>query len=145
VTNFELSVLPGLPANGEPARPFSATGTGVHSEGLVVRAKPGAAPSWVGNFVRGLTNYDLVIAHPNAHNALIVAGGQRYVIDPLTAKLLSSFGGAIVDAFPHLTQRAIVVNHQNLRFEAIDAKVNFGRHAEFPGIACDRFNAVGQS
>ena len=38
MTTFELSVLPGLPAYGEPARPFSATGTGMHSEGLVVVA-----------------------------------------------------------------------------------------------------------
>jgi hypothetical protein len=121
VTAFELSVLPGLPAYGEPARPFSAAGTGMQSEGLVVGVKPRAAPSWVGNFVRGLTNYDLVIAHPNAHDALIVAGGQGYVIDPLTAKLLSTFGGAIVEAFPHPTQRATVVNHQNVRFEAIGA------------------------
>jgi hypothetical protein len=116
----------------------------MHSEGLVVGVKPGAAPSWVANFVRGLTNYDLVIAHPNAHDALIVAGGQGYVIDPLTAKLLSTFGGAIVDAFPHPTQRAIVVNHQNLRLKPLVPTVNFGWHVGFPGIACDRFNAVGQ-
>jgi hypothetical protein len=36
VTAFELSVLPGLPADGDPARAFSIAGAGSQSEGLVV-------------------------------------------------------------------------------------------------------------
>lgn len=119
---FELGVLPGLPAYGGPACAFSVTGTGTQSEGLVVGFKPRDAPSWTGNFVRGLTKYDLVIAHPNDHDALIVAGGQGYIVDPHTRKLLGSFGGAVVDAFPHPTDDAIVFNHQNLSFEAIGAQ-----------------------
>jgi hypothetical protein len=119
----ELSVLRGLPAYGKPARVFSATGFGAQSEGLVVSFKAAdGAQSWTGNFVRGLTKFDLVTLHPNGHDALIIAGGQGYVVDPLTGELLNNIGGGIVDAFPLPTRNSIVLNHQNLRFEAIGAE-----------------------
>ena len=118
---FEVSVLPGLPAYGEPATVFSATGLGTHSEGLVVSFCMRDSPPWIGNFVRGLTKFDYVAVHPNRVAALIVAGGQGYVIDPVARQLQSTIGGAIVDAFAHPTTTAIVLNHQNLSFESIGA------------------------
>jgi hypothetical protein len=122
VTNFEFRALPGLPPYGEPARAFSSTGTGTQSEGLVVTFTPDGAPSWTGNFARGLTKLDLLVRHPNGQHALIIAGGQGYIVDPSDGNLLEKVGGAIVEAFPHPTQPAIVLNHQNLRFEALGSQ-----------------------
>jgi hypothetical protein len=81
------------------------------------------AHSWVGNFVPGgLTKFDRLISHPNGHDALIIAGGQGYIVDPLSGQLRETVGGAIVDAFAHPTRVGIVLNHQNIRFEAIGAE-----------------------
>ncbi|MDB6011512.1 MAG: hypothetical protein JWL65_3762 [Gammaproteobacteria bacterium] len=119
MSDLELTALPGLPAYGEQARVFSATGMGTHSEGFVVGFKSAVGRVWTANFIRGLTKFDLLTLHPNAHDALIIAGGQVYIIDPVAEKLVEAFGGAIVDAFAHPTCAALVLNHQNLRFEAI--------------------------
>jgi hypothetical protein len=114
----EVSVLPALPPYGEAATTFSATGQGGHSEGLVVSFRANRA-TWIGNFCRGLTEFDLAVVHPNGTTALIIAGGQGYLIDSSTRHLKGIFGGAIVDAFPHPTIAAIVLNRQNISFEAI--------------------------
>ncbi len=118
----QFEVLPGLPPYGEPARVFSATGTGAHSEGLVVRFTPPSARSWVGNFVPGqISAYELLAAHPNGRDAFVIAGGQGYVVNPLSQQIVETFGGAIVDAFMYPTKSALVLNHQDIRFEAIGA------------------------
>jgi hypothetical protein len=119
---FEFHALPGLPAYGEAARVFSATGTGLQSEGLVVHFAPTGAPPWTGNFVPGrFTKFQLLVPHPNGQHAIIIAGGQGYIVDPSAEELVGTLGGAIVDAFSHPTTSALVLNHQNLRFEAIGA------------------------
>jgi hypothetical protein len=95
VTDFELTMLPGLPVYGEQARAFSATGMGTQSEGLVVSFKPATAGRLTGNFIRGLTKFDLLIAHPNGHDAPIIAGGQGYVIDPIAERLNTAARSAV--------------------------------------------------
>jgi hypothetical protein len=75
----------------------------------------------VGNFVPGLSKFNFFGLHPNGRDALIVAGGQGYIVDPETKQLRETLGGTIVNAFPHPTRSALVLNHQNLRFEAIAA------------------------
>jgi hypothetical protein len=114
-----VSVLPGLPPYGETPTRFTATGFGTHSEGLVVEFRPEDRPAWVGNFVRGLAAFDWVGAHPNEHDALVVAGGQGYVVDTEGRTLISTFGGAIVASIRYPPQRAVIFNHQGLFFEAV--------------------------
>jgi hypothetical protein len=79
-----FEILAGLPLYGTLALPFPSDGTGRYREGLVVRFNPASAGPWVGNFQRGATRYDSVLAHPDGRQVVIVAGGQGYVIDPET-------------------------------------------------------------
>lgn len=117
-----FQILPGLPAYGEPARVFSASGVGLHSEGLVVRFTPSEARAWVGNFIPGtLSDFQLLTQHPNGRDVVIICGGQGYIVDPGSERLTETFGGCIVDAFRHPAAHAIVFNHQELRFEAMGA------------------------
>src|SRR6185312_14109421 len=77
-------ILAGLPAYGALAISFSPDGHGGHSEGLVVEFSPPASPSWVGNFQRGGGRLDSVIQHPDDRHVIVIAGGQGYVIDPIS-------------------------------------------------------------
>ena len=77
-----FEILAGLPPYGALALPFPSDGTGRHREGLVVRFNLASAEPWVGNFQRGATTYNSVLAHPDGRQVVVVAGGQGYVIDP---------------------------------------------------------------
>jgi hypothetical protein len=77
-----FEILAGLPPYGGLALPFPSDGTGRHREGLVVRFNPASVEPWVGNFQRGATTYNSVLAHPDGRQVVVVAGGQGYVIDP---------------------------------------------------------------
>lgn len=77
-----LRALPGLPPYGELPLRFSAHGVGTHSEGFVVEFQTSTDRNWVGNFVRGLNKFDWIGSHPNGREALVIAGGQGYLIDP---------------------------------------------------------------
>src|SRR4051794_19170072 len=90
-----FEVLPGLPAYGPSAEPFTATGQGAHREGFVVRFTSPDGGSWVGNFQRGLSRYDDLQAHPDGRNVLVVAGGQGYVVDPADRARRDYFGAQI--------------------------------------------------
>jgi hypothetical protein len=136
---LELSVLPGLPPYGKLAQTFSATGLGRHSEGLVVKIQAEGGHTWVANFVRGLTKFDFVAPHPNGHDALVIAGGQAYVVDPTREDLRNAFGGAIVNALRHPTRNALVLNHQDLDFEAIGSD---GRLWKTRRISWDGFRSI---
>jgi hypothetical protein len=136
--SFEVSALPGLPVYGEPATAFSASGRGTYSEGFVVEFRLHDNTPWVGNFLRGATDFDLAGAHPNGVDALIIAGGQGFVIDPAQRQLRGTFGGTIVAAFSHPSCSAIVLNHQNISFEAIGAagRMWVSRRISWDGLRC---------
>ena len=117
--DFEYNVLAGLPPYGEPALSFSDSGHQMFSEGLVVNFKFTDGTSFVGNFERGLSSYDHCIRHPNGRHAIVIAGGEGYVIDPYARQIISLLGSAITDSFPHPSKKAIVLNNQGLSFTAI--------------------------
>ena len=82
---------------------FSASGQGMFREGFVVRFRT-SADTWIGNFQRGLTGCDAVIDHPHRDRAIVVAGGQGYVIEIGTRRCEGTFGGQIeyIVAVPEL-------------------------------------------
>src|SRR5271170_4606034 len=108
--NFEFNVLAGLPPYGEPALSFSDTGDPMYSEGLVVKFEFTDGTSFVGNFGRGLSGYDHCTRHPNERHAIVIAGGEGYVIDPYARQIISLIGSAITDSFAHPSKKAIVLN-----------------------------------
>jgi hypothetical protein len=76
--------------------------------------------TWVGNFIGGPSKYDCVLPHPNRSDVVVVSGGQGYIVSPNFKRVTSTFGGAIANVHEH-SSRTLVINHQNLSFEAISA------------------------
>jgi hypothetical protein len=134
---FEISS--GLPATGPWPEQFSATGLGTHSEGFVVRFVPDDGEPWTGNFQPGLTNWQGVYAHPNGRNALVVSGGQGYVVNPETRKLESLAGAAIAWVLSIPDRQVLLIDDQGTAFEAIGAK---GREWRTRRISWDGFQNI---
>lgn len=130
--------LPGLLGDGPLPVQFSATGTGTHREGLVVRFTP-YGTRWIGNFQRGLTEYDVLLPHPDREQVVVIAGGQGYVVNPETREASRIFGGAIVQAYTTDEPSLVIVDHQGISFEAIGPD---GGDWHTPRLSWDGFRSV---
>jgi hypothetical protein len=86
---------------------------------LVVEIIPSRAAVWIGNFRRGLSNYSEVCPHPDGERLFVVAGGQGYVVDPTTRRLLHELGGAITGVWQLSNPPSLLLNHQGIAFERI--------------------------
>lgn len=94
MSNLQIfKVLGGLPGDGSPPIQFSSSGQGTHREGYVVQFCPENGGEWTGNFQPGLTGLYRVIFHPNGQYLIVIAGGEAYVIDPVSRELIVTFGG----------------------------------------------------
>ncbi len=123
----QFEILAGLPPYGPMPLPFSPGNSWAHAEGLVIRFRPNDADAWVGNFQRGETWLDTVLAHPDKRQILVIAGGTGYVID-LEAReqtrqgkvdeMLSSKHIAHAD---HLPDLGILLLSDGFRFGALKA------------------------
>ncbi len=94
-------ILPGLPGVGGLPRQFSATGQGMHREGLVVEFgadEPPTSARWVGNFQPGRARFSAVFTDAEGLEATVLAGGQGYRVNVVTGALLGEFGGDIESA-----------------------------------------------
>jgi hypothetical protein len=118
---------------------FAPDGRPTHSEGLVVRFLPREGEAWVGNFQRGLSKFDAVVAHPNGDHVIVIAGGQAYVVEPTSRKRKDVFGAAIVCAHPIANRRLVILDHQGIMFEAIGVD---GRVWTTPRLSWDGFKNV---
>lgn len=110
-------ILDGLPVYGPMAEPFTATGRGTHSQGLVVQFHA-ATGTWVGNFQRGLSSYDTVFEHPDGRHVVVVAGGTAYVVDPRSRALSQHFGADIEHVYEVPVHNLVILGN-GLWFEAI--------------------------
>jgi len=79
---LSVTILPGLPAYGPLATPFPAEWGRWGREGTVVEFKADDI-CWVGNFRPGLSGIELARVHPNKRDAVIVSGGDLWVVDPV--------------------------------------------------------------
>lgn len=117
---LRFEILFGLPPYGPMAFPFPSDGRGAFREGLVVRFHPVCSEAWVGNFQRGLTKYDVVLEHPDQRQAVVIAGGSGYVVDPELRKETHHMSDAINYAVSLQDLGEIVVGN-DLEFGAIRA------------------------
>ena len=76
-----LKSLPGLPPYGPLATAFPPEWGCLGREGIVVEFDS-AAGSWVANFRPGLGGLNLVSPHPNGHDAVVIASGDQWVVNP---------------------------------------------------------------
>jgi hypothetical protein len=119
VPQFYLRVLAGLPGTGPEPLQFSDGGR-THAEGFVVELTLASGDKWVGNFQPGIANASLALSDPNdPKHALIVSGGQAYVLEPETRKLVRSFGGGITDVLLVPNAAALIVGN-GLWFERVE-------------------------
>ncbi|UFZ03880.1 hypothetical protein LQG66_32570 [Bradyrhizobium ontarionense] len=136
-----FDILPGLPAYGPPAISFPKSDVPTFREGLVVRfqpeqSEPGGDP-WVGNFLRGSTDYDRVLAHPNGREAIVVSGGQGNIVDAETRSVTASLGD-LTQLVP-LDALGLVLVQGLTDFMAIGAE---GVRWQSPRISWDGFRKV---
>ena len=61
----------------------------------------------------------MVLAAPDAAQAIVVSGGQGYVVEPRTRSLVRCFGGTISEVLSLPEQRALIVGN-GLWFERIE-------------------------
>jgi len=108
-------ILKGLPPYGVRPEQFTSTGQGTHREGFVIEFHPVGLSKWVGNFQRGLGNYDCVLEHPDPNFIIVVAGGEGYVVNLNNRKIVEYFGGMIQDVL-YLKEKSLIIfnNHINL-------------------------------
>lgn len=97
-TTIRYEVLNGLPPYGEMYLPISPDGGSFYSEGLPVRFSTIGGANWVGNFRPGLGSLNMVHQFGSSKSVLVVSGGQCYLIDPDSSKLLLVFGAAYDEA-----------------------------------------------
>jgi len=120
VPRFYLRILPGLPGDGPVPVQFSATGRGTHAEGQVVEFTLASSEKWIGNFQAGVGGVSTALADPHDRDhAIVVSGGQGYVVASARRELVRCFGGMITDLLLLPDQRALLVGN-GLWFERIE-------------------------
>ncbi len=93
-----FEVLPGLPAYGSSPLPFP-TGSRGHSEGLLVRFQPENAEGWTGNFEGyNPSRLNTVLMHPDQRHVVVIAGGNGYIVDPVSRREIELTDPVIQDA-----------------------------------------------
>ncbi|MDP9899713.1 hypothetical protein [Variovorax ginsengisoli] len=102
-------ILPGLPGVGPPPRQFSATGLGMHSEGLVVEFGSAESWCWIGNFQPGMTKFSAIYADTESLEANVFAGGRGYRVNVESGELIAEFGGDIESVVEILNGEALLL------------------------------------
>lgn len=87
---------------------FTKNGTREHREGLVVRFYPRDSEPWIGNFIGGMTDYNIVLDHPNETYIIVVARGEGCIVDPERRAVLDRIGGDIKRVISVLSLGSIV-------------------------------------
>jgi hypothetical protein len=113
--------LPGLPAdNDSPIVAFPREWAKERSEGLLVEFADGDGRSWIGNFRRGATSLSQATDHPNGRNAVVIADGAMWIVDPQKREAQH--------VWPDVEQSWLVLNPERLvvsdgrSFLCLDAK-----------------------
>lgn len=78
-----VTLLSGLPAYGPMSTAFPAEWGRLGREGIVVEFKSELG-TWVGNFKPGFARVTLAGVHPNGRDAIVIAAGNLWVINPNT-------------------------------------------------------------
>ena len=86
-----VRILEGLPAYGPMATPIPPEWGDSGREGTVVECET-ESDKWVANIAPGIGGLNLAHAHPNGRDAVVIASGDLYVVNPIlrSAELLLS-------------------------------------------------------
>ena len=114
-----FKLLPGLPGKGPLPEQFTYAEKRTHSEGTVVSFSDGTS-SWVGNFQPAIGTHSGVVAHPNGEHVIVISGGEGYIVDPASRKLVEIFGGAINGLWV-IDGDLVVFDDSGVRLSALDS------------------------
>jgi len=119
VPRFYFRTLPGLSGTGARPVQFSVMGTGGHSEGFVVEFTCANGQSWVGNFQGVRYGMSAVFTVPGrTDQAMVIAEGQAYAVEPETRTLVRTFGGQLAEVF-YLPRREAMIFGNGQWFECV--------------------------
>ncbi len=120
--NYEI--LSHLPPTGPMHEQFSATGSGYHREGVVIKFMPDGGESWIGNFQPGDGGIIEVLPYANDLYLMVIALGQGYIINPIDRKLIGLCGNYIQEIYEIPGQDAIILDESTflVRYEK-DGKI----------------------
>ncbi len=113
---WSWGILAGLPATGPLPEQFSATGQGTHREGTVVQFT--GVDTWIGNFQPGHDGLNVVVAHPNGVDVLVIAVGQGYQLNPSIRQVVSTYAMDIM-WIERVAEYEMLVLSNDLWFEAL--------------------------
>jgi hypothetical protein len=92
-----VKLLPGLPPHSPLATPFPAAWGRRGGEGTVVEFQT-ETETWVANFAAGIGGMELAAFHPNRRDAVVIAAGELWVVNPIQ-RSAERLLGAIEAAF----------------------------------------------
>lgn len=137
---FEINILEGMPPYGPPAINFSSTGLGTHKEGTVVEFIS-ENEEWIGNFTKGGKQLNQSGFFADEKTVFVIAGGEVYIVDPVSKKLLSAFGGDIEGVF-HAEGVEWLVFQSGVGFTAVSPeKEIWDRRVSWDGLKDVRLNS----
>ncbi|HUT30853.1 MAG TPA: hypothetical protein VMX13_13760 [Sedimentisphaerales bacterium] len=145
----KFTILKGLPAYGDMPEQFTATGQGTYREGFVVEFHPAGVPVWVGNFQRGLGNYDCVLEHPDPNLIVVVAGCEGYVVNITDRNMVQNFGGMIQRILAQ-KEKPLIVFDNTIDLIILDSRQQLLRTKRiswdgFQGLRIDGERILGES
>jgi hypothetical protein len=111
-----FEVLPGLPPYGPRAIQCPAGWGHDAKEGFVVAFHLTSSQRWVGNFGRGLSHVDTVLAMPAVGKLAVIAGGALYEVDPKIPGPVEQAACCVTDTLeaPDAEKLILVWNHIEL-------------------------------
>ena len=95
--NLPVRLLGGLPPYGPMATAFPSEWGRLGREGIVVEFKTEGS-TWVANFQPGLGGLNFAQVHPNGRDAVVVASGDLWVVNPVqrsAERLLPALNAAL--------------------------------------------------
>ena len=99
-TGISFEALADFSATESLPEHFSLYDAGMDGEGFLVRFHSEPSGTWIGSFQCGLSGLSTVRMHPNGKHALVIAGGNGYVIEVETKQAIERFGGMILEVLP---------------------------------------------
>ncbi|WP_442482253.1 hypothetical protein [Aeoliella sp. SH292] len=149
---MKCTILPGLPASGDPSHHFCFEQPSPWAEGLVVSFTASQGNTWVGNFQQGHGYATKLIEWPAANAVIVVASGAVYFVSLDHSKpwqcyhalgidciLTPNQGDAVISTYDHLLmigQSGQVVWRRLLAIDGIDLEVKSVQNEEISGMYC---------
>jgi hypothetical protein len=136
---MKCTILPGLPASGDPPHHFCFEQPSPWAEGLVVSFTNSQGNVWVGNFQEGRGYATKIIEWPAANAVVLIARGAVYFISTTTPEHWKCHGDLGIDCIVTPDGlNAVISTYEHLQIIDQSAEVAWRTHLAIDGIEIDR-------